>query len=1055
MNVHFYSRCIGDSYPAHNVASVLIQKGNQALSRSLVLVLTMLVLAGLALDAQAQTLPCNYRTLTTNNFSGATVVGSRTGGIGSLLLSGSVSNSGNVVDANLTNSATISSALLGLGSGGRISVSTGGTVIGAGAVAGFVVGSTGGLLGINLLSSTTITTYLNGTAQESSNSGSLLNLGLLGSGQETLGFVTTKNFNEIQVSITSVISVFSNVPVYYPFVQYATLSAAAAAIGVTTPAATDGAVNLQVEGGRSPYTYLWSNGATTQNLTNVGTGTYSVTVTDANGCTTTASATVGVKVPACPVPGQNGFTAFTFSTPTVTGSGTTKTARYSNVATISGQSLDIVGQVLSFTSTNTTVNTTYPVNFSLDGDNAQFLLYGANSQARVRWTVVKSGTSIPVPFQGSFTVGDLDKIVSGSTINRLEGIEVNKADLYSYKLNTPTNTNVINQPATNTFRFEGTLEQGVPATSPLFAVALSYVGLSSFEILYTKSGNEVETQGAGFSFDGNGTITFGATTACVAVLDTDGDGVPNANDLDDDNDGIFDDVEGNGSLLTDTDGDGISDALDLDSDNDGIPDNIEAQTTAGYIQPGTAVNTQGVLLAYATVFPNGVIPVNTDGTDTPDFKDLDSDNDGKSDTIEAGITLAGADDDKDGLDNTPDTNDAAFGPVNAGISAPLSGYPNNGTQVLWRVKEGSFTFGNCANSVITGTFIINNPSTGSIAVPITNAVSGQVAVTVTGTGFTTSPSPLYITLAAGQTTLNIPISYDGSTPINVRTVTITSPSATGSCSTSIPVVGIADLTTSIGTPTPTLTGGQASSLPITVSNAGTAPTSGTITAKIVIPAGVTVPATFTNNNYTCSTTANLVTCTSSTAINNGSSTIFNVPITPALSTVGTNLTFSDTVSVAGELNTTNNTATLSVTPGGQPDLTTSIAQPTPALVAGQPSNLAITINNIGAIPTTGSITSTLTLPANVNAPATFTTNGFNCTTSSSTVTCTGSGVLNNSASTIITVPVTPSAGAVGTSPTFTNVVATPGETITGNNTASVQANVPVACAVGSAVPTLN
>ena len=44
-------------------------------------------------------------------------------------------------------------------------------------------------------------------------------------------------------------------------------------------------VNLTVSGGQSPYTYLWSNGAITEDLMNVPPGTYSVTVTDANGCT--------------------------------------------------------------------------------------------------------------------------------------------------------------------------------------------------------------------------------------------------------------------------------------------------------------------------------------------------------------------------------------------------------------------------------------------------------------------------------------------------------------------------------------------------------------------------------------------------------------------------------------------------------------------------------------------------------------------------------------------------------------------------------------------------
>jgi outer membrane protein OmpA-like peptidoglycan-associated protein len=43
-------------------------------------------------------------------------------------------------------------------------------------------------------------------------------------------------------------------------------------------------VNITVSGGTGPYTYKWSNGATTQDLTEVGAGSYTVTMSDANGC---------------------------------------------------------------------------------------------------------------------------------------------------------------------------------------------------------------------------------------------------------------------------------------------------------------------------------------------------------------------------------------------------------------------------------------------------------------------------------------------------------------------------------------------------------------------------------------------------------------------------------------------------------------------------------------------------------------------------------------------------------------------------------------------------
>ncbi len=146
-------------------------------------------------------------------------------------------------------------------------------------------------------------------------------------------------------------------------------------------------------------------------------------------------------------------------------------------------------------------------------------------------------------------------------------------------------------------------------------------------------------------------ITRGLTLS-VAIVDGDGDGLPDAlessrgldpTSRDSDGDAIDDGVEVGQDWFNpiDTDVDGVIDALDTDSDEDGIPDGDEA----GDDDLDTA-------------------PVDSDMDEVPDFRDLDSDDDGvvdAEDNCRVFSNPAQADMDADGTGDLCDTDTDADG----------------------------------------------------------------------------------------------------------------------------------------------------------------------------------------------------------------------------------------------------------------------------------------------------------------------------------------------------------------------------------------------------------
>jgi hypothetical protein len=78
----------------------------------------------------------------------------------------------------------------------------------------------------------------------------------------------------------------------YTLTQSPALNVSVTTSPTSCDAATNGAANTTVSGGVAPYIYLWSNDSSTFDISQLTAGDYTVTVTDAVGCSVSTTATV-------------------------------------------------------------------------------------------------------------------------------------------------------------------------------------------------------------------------------------------------------------------------------------------------------------------------------------------------------------------------------------------------------------------------------------------------------------------------------------------------------------------------------------------------------------------------------------------------------------------------------------------------------------------------------------------------------------------------------------------------------------------------------------------
>lgn len=212
--------------------------------------------------------------------------------------------------------------------------------------------------------------------------------------------------------------------------------------------------------------------------------------------------------------------------------------------------------------------------------------------------------------------------------------------------------------------------------------------------------------------------------------------------------------------------------------------------------------------------------------------------------------------------------------------------------------------------------------------------------------------------------------------------------------------------------------GQTASFKLDVANdAGAGPTTGPATVTFGVPSGLTA-GTPSGKGWTCSLAGQTVTCTRSDLLNNGASyPPITVPVSVASGLSGT-LTASGTVSDPEDANPAGKTATDSVDIGAlSPDITITGTHSGDFTPGGTGQYVFNVTNKPGAGPTTGPVTVTFPVPTGMTPLAGPGGDGWTCSVSGQTVTCTRGDVLAPGASyPPLTIGVSVAAGTAGVIP---------------------------------------
>ena len=205
-----------------------------------------------------------------------------------------------------------------------------------------------------------------------------------------------------------------------------------------------------------------------------------------------------------PAPGEGGFSAFSFSSPTITNDGMTEvanngvgeTALYEDVGSFNGSTLSLRATVVSSAGINPVFNLTNFGDGNDDNANVQLDAGGQSvAQAVVRWDIIDENGN-PVAANFTVLITDLDRTSSANNSFRGEAISIAEDSVDGFVLN--GNTDLTPTVSNGVLTFQpADADPGRPGQDPTNGVQLIFTSTSSFEITYDRTGAQ------NFTFDGN------------------------------------------------------------------------------------------------------------------------------------------------------------------------------------------------------------------------------------------------------------------------------------------------------------------------------------------------------------------------------------------------------------------------------------------------------------------------------------------------------------------------------------------------------------------------